>query len=519
MRWPSWANSLDWGRLDNAQRNIGLYALSEIWDASDRLKSPQNRLVWPFPAATHGRVAMSQNPSHHRSSKRRRASSGMMTNSILGLILVVGCVYAVWGIRPLRHAWMAIGFGRQANGPISAQIQTTDSAQDDAEVWAGQPSNSKVPPPPLPLAEINKAAGDDETERDPFLSRTRPRQNANIRRPSILNPNSTEAELDRRFELEAHNGTDANSNSVQTADFEEPANSQQQRRKSRPVKKIQISTDPGDEASQRTEPKEILQIGDENDPREKPTTAPNRGGVKAKPASAIPGAGGPLQLPEVQKLIDAGQDAEAYQLLATAYTQYASDRPRFQELLDKMAQRIYFTPQPQIQPPYEIQAGDQLRKIASKYHLSWQYLSRVNQVDARKIRPGKKLKVFQGPFSATVDLSQFELVVFLNGNYVKRYSVGIGKDNSSPIGEFMVKEKLENPTYYGPEGNVMSADDPKNPLGERWIDIGNSFGIHGTIEPDSIGKSESAGCIRMKNEDVAEVYDLLTVGSTVIIQR
>jgi lipoprotein-anchoring transpeptidase ErfK/SrfK len=91
--------------------------------------------------------------------------------------------------------------------------------------------------------------------------------------------------------------------------------------------------------------------------------------------------------------------------------------------------------------------------------------------------------------------------------------------DTTPIGEFAVREKLENPTYYGPDGMVLEPNDPQNPLGERWIDIGNSFGIHGTIEPESIGRSESAGCVRMRNEDVAEVYDLLTVGSTVTIQR
>ena len=101
---------------------------------------------------------------------------------------------------------------------------------------------------------------------------------------------------------------------------------------------------------------------------------------------------------------------------------------------------------------------------------------------------------------------------------MKRYKVGIGKDGTSPIGEFTIKDKLVNPTYYGPDG-VIAADDPKNPLGEYWIDIGDSYGIHGTIEPDSIGKAESRGCIRMTNKDAEEVYGFLGVGAKVIIRR
>ena len=53
----------------------------------------------------------------------------------------------------------------------------------------------------------------------------------------------------------------------------------------------------------------------------------------------------------------------------------------------------------------------------------------------------------------------------------------------------------------------------------RWVDIGDSYGIHGTIEPDSIGKNESRGCIRMLNSEVEEVYDFLVIGSEVKVQK
>jgi lipoprotein-anchoring transpeptidase ErfK/SrfK len=56
-------------------------------------------------------------------------------------------------------------------------------------------------------------------------------------------------------------------------------------------------------------------------------------------------------------------------------------------------------------------------------------------------------------------------------------------------------------------------------LGERWIDLGESYGIHGTIEPDSIGKAASRGCIRMREKDVIEVYDFLVKGSEVVIRK
>jgi LysM repeat protein len=221
---------------------------------------------------------------------------------------------------------------------------------------------------------------------------------------------------------------------------------------------------------------------------------------------------------QIQALINDGDFVEAQKELSQWYWQKPSSREEILPNLHKMSRALYFSPQPQYYEPYVVKSGDQLRVIGQKFKLSWEYLAKLNRVDAKKIRAGQKLKVVPGPFSVIVFLDRFELVVHLDGSFVKSYRVGVGKDGTTPIGTFPVKNKMVNPTYTGPDG-VISADDPKNPLGERWIDIGDSFGIHGTIEPDSIGKKESRGCVRMLNSDVEEVYDFLVVGSEVKIVR
>jgi lipoprotein-anchoring transpeptidase ErfK/SrfK len=109
--------------------------------------------------------------------------------------------------------------------------------------------------------------------------------------------------------------------------------------------------------------------------------------------------------------------------------------------------------------------------------------------------------------------------IYLQDTFVRQYQVGLGANDSTPTGEWLVGTKLVNPTYYPPRGGrIISAGDPQNPLGEHWIELigvsgaarGQSrYGIHGTIAPESIGKSESLGCIRLLNEDVAEVFTLL----------
>ncbi|MBB02502.1 MAG: L,D-transpeptidase, partial [Planctomyces sp.] len=98
------------------------------------------------------------------------------------------------------------------------------------------------------------------------------------------------------------------------------------------------------------------------------------------------------------------------------------------------------------------------------------------------------------------------------------FPVATGRDNATPTGEFPVLNKVENPTWYGPDA-VVSANDPNNPLGEHWIDLGNGYGVHGTINPDSIGQAVSNGCVRLRPDDVALVYDLLTTNSKVLIRE
>lgn len=456
-------------------------------------------------------------PRHAENRKSSRPSriSGWLPGGLLVVGVCVAAAYFTQDPAAFERTRNALGFGQQPAAKDQAK---------DHQVESDVPEMDPIEAMELPQTEesnqdLASVDSDDSTSTN-FLPRARVRPRG-AGREMAGQESDADSQLDRRFEFDQPEGhrppvrtaglVEGEDDAISAPDsvLNEVGSSEPQPSK---------HTQPQNKGPRRIDSGVLhLTAGDDAN---SPTIArrPGRQTVKTSPATTNASVKS-LNLQEVQGLIENGQDAEAYHHLSEAYFQFPSQRPKFQQQLDEVAQRIYFSPQTQIQPPYEIQPGDQLQKIAKKYQLSWQYLSRLNQVDARKIRPGKLLKVFQGPFEAKVDLSDFELTILLDGHYVKRYPVGIGKTNSTPVGEFSVREKLENPTYYGPNGMVLEADDAENPLGERWIDIGNSFGIHGTIEPDSIGKSESAGCIRMRNEDVAEVYDLLTVGSQVRIQR
>jgi len=179
---------------------------------------------------------------------------------------------------------------------------------------------------------------------------------------------------------------------------------------------------------------------------------------------------------------------------------------------------------------YVIRAGDVLAKIAAAYKVSPDLLASVNGIiDKDRIREGQTIKIIKGPFRAVVSKHTYTLDVYIGDTFVRSFSVGLGADDSTPTGEWKVVTKLMNPTYYPPRGGeIIAADDPKNPLGERWIGlVGVSgaavdqerYGIHGTNEPDSIGKNVSMGCIRLHNEDVEALYTCLVENHSTVTVR
>jgi lipoprotein-anchoring transpeptidase ErfK/SrfK len=104
-------------------------------------------------------------------------------------------------------------------------------------------------------------------------------------------------------------------------------------------------------------------------------------------------------------------------------------------------------------------------------------------------------------------------LALLEGNGIVRvYDVAVGKlSTPSPQGQFSIVTRIPHPTWYGPEQVVPPG--AANPLGTRWIGLSvKGYGIHGTNAPKSIGKAASHGCIRMRNRDVEELFDLVSTG-------
>jgi lipoprotein-anchoring transpeptidase ErfK/SrfK len=117
-----------------------------------------------------------------------------------------------------------------------------------------------------------------------------------------------------------------------------------------------------------------------------------------------------------------------------------------------------------------------------------------------------------------VSIPDRKLALIENGKAVRIYRVAVGKISSpSPAGEFKIVNRVTNPTYYH-KGQVIAAG-KGNPVGSRWMGLSaKGYGIHGTNQPNSIGKAASTGCIRVGKKDLEELFALVDLGDSVQIR-
>jgi len=127
------------------------------------------------------------------------------------------------------------------------------------------------------------------------------------------------------------------------------------------------------------------------------------------------------------------------------------------------------------------------------------------------------LKILTAKVSIIVDKSQNKLFLKINDEIFKAYPCSTGKFSSTPTGKFKIVNKLIDPVWFK-AGAIVPPESPENILGTRWLGLDlKGYGIHGTTQPETIGKQVTQGCIRMYNKDVEELFDIVPVGTEVII--
>ena len=183
------------------------------------------------------------------------------------------------------------------------------------------------------------------------------------------------------------------------------------------------------------------------------------------------------------------------------------------------AWKTFLSPKPDLNSiVHQVKSGDNLTNLSKKYHVTVDWIRRSNNLLSDKLTLGEKLKISTYKLSIVIDKSQNTLILKGNEELLKTYTVSTGSNNSTPVGVFKITDKLIHPTWYKPDGKVIPYGSPENLLGTRWMGLTKEgYGIHGTLKPEKLGQQITDGCIRMRNEEVEELYGIITPGTEVTI--
>jgi len=225
-----------------------------------------------------------------------------------------------------------------------------------------------------------------------------------------------------------------------------------------------------------------------------------------------------LQLGQLYETQQQPQEARAMYRLLLARFPSSPVIPDAQLRLGNINVALLFSPLvTELDAVYEVKPGDTLSQIASAHQTTVEFLQRANSIEGALIHPRQKLKVPTGRFSIVVDKSQNQLLLTESEQFIKSYAVATGSENSTPVGTFTVVNRIIDPVWYR-QGAAVPPDSPENILGTRWLGFDKAgYGIHGTTDPGSIGQQVTAGCVRMTNADVEELFAIIPVGTEVTI--
>jgi lipoprotein-anchoring transpeptidase ErfK/SrfK len=141
----------------------------------------------------------------------------------------------------------------------------------------------------------------------------------------------------------------------------------------------------------------------------------------------------------------------------------------------------------------------------------------------------REIVAFNGgsPGTIVVRTSERKLYLVLGEGRAMRYPVGVGRAGRQWAGRSMISGKYVKPAWSPPADirrpgmpDVYPGGAPNNPMGAAALTLsGGDYAIHGTNNPGSIGGFVSAGCIRMYNQDIVDLYDRVSIGTPVVVTR
>lgn len=215
--------------------------------------------------------------------------------------------------------------------------------------------------------------------------------------------------------------------------------------------------------------------------------------------------------PSIQAALERGELGRAHTLLSGWYGDRSLTVEESQEvdnLLAQLAGTVIYSAEHRLEPPHLVQPGETLETIAQTYNVPWQLLAKINGVaQPSSVAVGQELKVIRGPFSAVVDVERQQLALMVADRYAGRFSVKT-EGQAAGEGEWVVTQKQM------PSGAELTAKQLM--LGPMGTATG---GPQLVLGPTTDNSPQTAGAIRVGPSDQEDLFDILSIGSRVIIRK
>lgn len=214
--------------------------------------------------------------------------------------------------------------------------------------------------------------------------------------------------------------------------------------------------------------------------------------------------------PAIDGALARGDIEEAHRLLSVWYgdpTLQTSEQEEVKRLLNQLAGTVIYSTEHRLEPAHRVAPGETLETIAQKYNVPWQLLAKINSIpEPSAVQPGQELKVVRGPFSALVSSESNTLALMVADRYAGSFTIK-AEGEAMNEGEYVVSQK-QTVSEMGTAVKQVLLQPAGGVSGPQLV-----------LGPTSDSAGPVPGAIRVGPQDQEDIYDILSIGSRVIIRQ
>lgn len=269
---------------------------------------------------------------------------------------------------------------------------------------------------------------------------------------------------------------------------------------------------------------------DSNDRYATPSTTPSAAPAPASTASTtlttpigVPDGSFAASWPAIQAALDRHDLKQAHQLLSKWHGNESlspTDTQKVETLLSQLAGTVIYSTEHQLEPARTVKSGETLESISKEYNVPAQLLGKINGIHSPdQLKPGRELKVVRGPFSAVIDARHNELTLMVDDRYAGKFPITVPQGTTLADGQWLVDQKLPGQAAPSAYGTPPASADRSIVLRSATPAATVAPTLVIASGPAPAGAAAGPPSVRVSPEDAAEISDILSVGSRVVVRK